>query len=131
MNIRILQLIEGAQQATGLTVIIDVFRAFSTACYVFGNGVERIIPVGNLELAYQLKRQHPEYLLIGERGGEPGDFAFERFGKGSLGRLCPLFDSVRQGRLELRDADAPVGLNRNHRDAQLPREPIKVLKDHT
>ena len=31
MNIKILQLIEGAKQATGLTVIIDVFRAFTVA----------------------------------------------------------------------------------------------------
>lgn len=77
MNIRILQLIEGAKQATGLTVIIDVFRAFSTACYVFGNGAERIIPTGDLEFAYQLKRQHPEYVLIGERGGErPPEFDY-------------------------------------------------------
>ena len=29
MNIKILQLIEGAKQATGLAVIIDVFRAFT------------------------------------------------------------------------------------------------------
>ena len=70
MNVNILQLLDGARQAVGLTVIIDVFRAFSTACYVFGNGAERIIPVGGLELAYRLKREHPDYLLIGERGGE-------------------------------------------------------------
>jgi 2-phosphosulfolactate phosphatase len=77
MNIRILQLIEGAKQATGLTVIIDVFRAFSTACYVFGNGADCIIPVNELELAYQLKRQHPDCFLIGERGGErPPEFDY-------------------------------------------------------
>ena len=29
MEINILQLLEGAKQAKGLTVIIDVFRAFS------------------------------------------------------------------------------------------------------
>ena len=28
MNIQILEMIEGARQAKGLTVIIDVFRAF-------------------------------------------------------------------------------------------------------
>lgn len=57
MKIRILQLIEGAKKAQGLTVIIDVFRAFSQACYVFNNGVERIIPVGSLETAYGLKEK--------------------------------------------------------------------------
>ena len=42
MNIKILKLIEGAKKAEGLTVIIDVFRAFTVACYAFNNGA-RII----------------------------------------------------------------------------------------
>jgi 2-phosphosulfolactate phosphatase len=67
MNIEILQLLDGAKQAKGLTVIIDVFRAFSTACYAFGNGIQRIYPVGDLEKAYALKLNHPEYILVGER----------------------------------------------------------------
>lgn len=67
MEIEILQLLEGAKKAVGLTVIIDVFRAFSTAVYAFGNGIERIYPVGDLEMAYVLKRTHPEYILVGER----------------------------------------------------------------
>ncbi len=67
MNIRILQLIEGARKAQGLTVIIDVFRAFSLAAYAFSCGVEKIIPVGNLETAIQLKENNPEWLLVGER----------------------------------------------------------------
>ncbi len=74
MQIRIMQLIEGARRAEGLTVIIDVFRAFTTACYVFGNGAKRIIPVDDIQLAYQLKEDHPDYILMGERGGiiQPG-----------------------------------------------------------
>ena len=67
MDIRILQLLDGAKQAEGLTVIIDVFRAFSVACYAFDGGITRIYPVGQIELAYQLKQQNPEYLLVGER----------------------------------------------------------------
>jgi 2-phosphosulfolactate phosphatase len=67
MEIEILQLLEGAQKAQGLTVIIDVFRAFSTACYAFNSGVLRIYPVGDLEKAYQLKLENPEYVLVGER----------------------------------------------------------------
>jgi 2-phosphosulfolactate phosphatase len=70
MDIRILQLIDGARKAKGLAVIIDVFRAFSTACYVFGNGAKCIIPVGDLEIAYELKKQNPSFLLIGERKGK-------------------------------------------------------------
>ena len=69
MEIRILQLIEGARQATGLTVIIDVFRAFSLEAYLFSGGVEKIYAVGSLEEAYRLKQENPEALLVGERGG--------------------------------------------------------------
>jgi 2-phosphosulfolactate phosphatase len=70
MNIEILDLIEGAKQAQGLTVIIDVFRAFSTACYVVRNGARVIIPVGDVDLAYQLKEEYPDYILMGERQGK-------------------------------------------------------------
>ncbi|MCI3918749.1 2-phosphosulfolactate phosphatase [Paenibacillus sp. TRM 82003] len=74
MEIEILQLIEGAKRARGLAVIIDVFRAFSTACYVTERGAAKIIPVGEIETAYRLKREHPDYVLMGERGGviQPG-----------------------------------------------------------
>jgi len=67
MKINILQLLNGARQAKGLTVIIDVFRAFSVSCYAYGKGVERIYPVGDITEAYRLKGEHPEYVLIGER----------------------------------------------------------------
>jgi 2-phosphosulfolactate phosphatase len=77
MDIEILQLLEGANKAQGLTVIIDVFRAFSTACYAFGNGIQRIYPVGDLEIAYKMKEQNPEYILVGERFEQkPGGFDF-------------------------------------------------------
>jgi len=67
MKIQILQLLDGAKKAEGLTVIIDVFRAFSVACYACGQGVECIYPVGNIEEAYSLKKEHPDYILVGER----------------------------------------------------------------
>ena len=70
MHIEILDLVEGAKQARGLTVIIDVFRAFSTACYAIRNGAREIIPVGEVDLAYQLKEENPDYVLMGERQGE-------------------------------------------------------------
>lgn len=69
MKIQILELIEGSKKAEGLTVVIDVFRAFSVACYVFGNGAEKIIPIGDIDIAYRLKKEHSNYVLIGERGG--------------------------------------------------------------
>jgi 2-phosphosulfolactate phosphatase len=67
MQINILQLLEGAKKAEGLTIIIDVFRAFSTACYAVDEGIQRIYPVGDLEKAYQMKLQNPEFILVGER----------------------------------------------------------------
>ncbi|MFP4015771.1 MAG: 2-phosphosulfolactate phosphatase [Halanaerobiales bacterium] len=70
MEIKSLQLIEGAKKADGLTVIIDVFRAFSTACYVFDNNARKIIPVGKLETAYKLKEDNEELILMGEREGK-------------------------------------------------------------
>ena len=77
MKINILNLAEGAREATGLTVIIDVFRAFSLECYAFGAGAEKIIPVGDIEHAYQLKESNPDYLLVGERNEQkPEGFDF-------------------------------------------------------
>ncbi len=77
MNVTILQLIDGARAAKGLTVIIDVFRAFSTTCYAFDHGIKKIYPVGDLDLALRLKQQHPDYLLIGERNEQkPEGFDF-------------------------------------------------------
>lgn len=69
MEIRRLSLIAGARKATGTAVIIDVFRAFTTAAHVMANGAECIIPVMSLEEAFEFKRLHPDWLLMGERGG--------------------------------------------------------------
>jgi 2-phosphosulfolactate phosphatase len=77
MEIQIFQLLEGAKKAEGLTVIIDVFRAFSVACYAMNNGAREILPVGDIEQAYELKRKNPDYILIGERGDrKPQGFDF-------------------------------------------------------
>lgn len=69
MHIQILELTEGAKAAKGLTVIIDVFRAFTVACYAIESGASRIIPVRTLEQAFSLKAKNPMYKLVGERGG--------------------------------------------------------------
>ena len=70
MNIQILQLIDGARAARGLTAIIDVFRAFSVEAYLFAQGVDKIIPVGDADLAYRLKQENPKFILAGERHGK-------------------------------------------------------------
>lgn len=69
MKIRILQGIEGAKAARGLTVIIDVFRAFTLECYLFEAGAACIYPIGSVEEARALKAAHPTYVLAGEREG--------------------------------------------------------------
>ncbi len=69
MEIKIFHLIDGAKKAEGLTVIIDVFRAFSVACYTFSKGVKRHIPVGEVEFARKLKVENNDYILVGERNG--------------------------------------------------------------
>ena len=67
MEIQILQLLEGAKKARGITVIIDVFRAFTTECFFMANGAKEILAVGKIETAYSLKKQNPNYILGGER----------------------------------------------------------------
>lgn len=70
MKINIYHLIEGARKARGLTVVIDVFRAFSLEAYLLDSGAERIYPVGDVDLAYRLKAEDPALILAGERGGK-------------------------------------------------------------
>ncbi len=77
MKIKIIKSLNDAHMATGLSVIIDVFRAFTTEAYIFANGASKIIPVENLEHAYNLKQENPDFILVGERGGlKPEGFDF-------------------------------------------------------
>jgi 2-phosphosulfolactate phosphatase len=56
-------------EATGLVVVIDVLRAFSTAAYAFASGAREILLVGSIEEAFGLRQNFPEYLLMGESDG--------------------------------------------------------------
>ena len=69
MQIECLDFVDGARAASGVAVIIDVFRAFSVACYASAQGAARIIPVGAAEKALQLKQADPQVFAIGERYG--------------------------------------------------------------
>ena len=73
MEIRINHLIEGAKQAEGLVVIIDVFRAFSLECWLFAMGAKEIRPVGAVEEALSWREKDPDAVLIGERHGRKLD----------------------------------------------------------
>ena len=69
MDVQILHLIEGAKQAKGLTVIIDVFRAFTVEAYLMRNHAKKIIPVGDVQTAFDYRAKHPDAILCGERKG--------------------------------------------------------------
>ncbi|MEF2229342.1 MAG: 2-phosphosulfolactate phosphatase [Pseudodesulfovibrio sp.] len=49
-----------------MTVVIDVFRAFSVACYAVDNGVAEYYAVGEIETARDLAVRH-KAVLVGER----------------------------------------------------------------
>lgn len=75
MEIQIIKSLKDAGKAKGITVVIDVLRAFTTTCYLLANGAKRIISVANLDEAYATKKSYPSYLLIGERKGvKPSGF---------------------------------------------------------
>lgn len=69
MDVRRLHLIDGARQAEGTAVVIDVFRAFSLECWMYSRGCEKVIPVGSVEDAFRMRERHPDYILAGERNG--------------------------------------------------------------
>lgn len=61
--------VEGAKQATGVTVIIDVLRAATVAAYLLDKGVSKIIPVSTAEEAFAYKESYPDAILVGEEHG--------------------------------------------------------------
>ena len=70
MHIDVYELIQGAREAKGICVIIDVFRAFSLEACLFDQGAECIYPLASLEEAYRMKKEDPSLILVGERGGK-------------------------------------------------------------
>jgi len=57
---------QGAKEAEGLAVIVDVFRAFSCAPLFFHFGAGRVIMEADPERAIALKRDNPGFVLVGE-----------------------------------------------------------------
>jgi 2-phosphosulfolactate phosphatase len=77
MKVEILEFADGARKAKGVTVIIDVFRAFSVACYAFDAGAVRIIATSEVSEAFLLKEQYRNSVLVGERNEKKiGGFDF-------------------------------------------------------
>jgi 2-phosphosulfolactate phosphatase len=57
---------QGAKEASGLTVIIDVFRAFSCEPLFFHFGATKVVLESDPKRAMSLKKRHPEIILVGE-----------------------------------------------------------------
>ncbi len=69
MDVRILELLEGAKRARGLAVVIDVFRAFSLEAWLYARGAKAVYAVGATDTARAMKAAFPAAVLVGERGG--------------------------------------------------------------
>jgi hypothetical protein len=71
MDVRIESLLEGTARASGVVVIIDVLRAFTTAAVAFAKGATRITMVASVEEALVLRQQGAGQICMGEVGGRP------------------------------------------------------------
>lgn len=63
--------LETCHEATGIVIVIDVLRAFSTAAYAFSRGAKEILLVSTVEEALALRSQVPNSKVMGEVGGLP------------------------------------------------------------
>lgn len=63
--------LETCHEATGVIVVVDVIRAFTTAAFAFSRGAREIYPVSEVDEALRLKAQIPGALACGEVGGIP------------------------------------------------------------
>jgi 2-phosphosulfolactate phosphatase len=71
VNVRVTRFITGAREATGHAVIVDVFRAFTTAAFCIAAGAREIVLVTDHQQALAMKREDPSVFLTGEIGGRP------------------------------------------------------------
>jgi len=62
-------LLTGAREAEGVVVVIDVYRAFTSAALMVHLGAEKIVLVAEPEAVLRLKRESG-YLAVGEVGGK-------------------------------------------------------------
>lgn len=77
MRVLIDSLEGGARNARGTVVVLDVFRAFTTAAVAFSRGVKEILLVAEVEEALALRDRGLADIAVGEVGGMmPGGFDF-------------------------------------------------------
>jgi 2-phosphosulfolactate phosphatase len=77
MEIVVESLLEGARRAVGHVVVIDVFRAFTTAAVAFANGASHATMVASAEEALAMRASGIGQICLGEVGGvAPAGFDF-------------------------------------------------------
>jgi 2-phosphosulfolactate phosphatase len=77
MEIRIESLLDGARRAEGTVVIVDVFRAFTSAAVALARGTAKIILVAEVDEALDLRRRGLGDRCMGEVNGmRPEGFDF-------------------------------------------------------
>ena len=75
MEVRIASLLAGAREARGTAVIVDVYRAFTTAAVALSKGAEKIIMTAEVDEALELRDRGTGHLCMGEIAGmRPPDF---------------------------------------------------------
>ena len=83
MKIQKIFVVSNAALAKGIVVVIDILRAATTEAYAFSKGAKEIIPVASADEAFILKKENPDYLLMGEdraikiKGFDFGNSPFE------------------------------------------------------
>ncbi len=63
--------IQGAREARGTCVVIDIFRASNTIISILSRKPDCVIPVACLSVANLIKQENPNYILFGEQDGKP------------------------------------------------------------
>ncbi len=77
MEIRLESLLTGARRAEGTVIIIDVYRAFTTAAVAFSRGAKKIVMVAGIDEALRLRRRGVGEICMGEVDGiKPDKFDF-------------------------------------------------------
>jgi len=108
LDITVSSLIEGARSATGITVIIDVFRCFTTEAVAFEMGAKKIILVAEIEEAFDLRSDGVGDILMGEVGGKRpegfdyGNSPFDLLGADLKGKT--IIQSTRAGTVGVTNA---------------------------
>jgi len=101
MEIKVESLLEGARRARGTVVIVDVFRAFTTAAVAFSRGASKIIMVSEPSEAMAMCNRGLGDLCVGEINGIPpegfdfGNSPFEMAGADLEGKV--VIQSTRSG----------------------------------